>query len=102
MLPPSSVAFTVTDVAESSSPRLSGLTLNVMPVAASSSVIVVVTVVLLVSSLGAGPPPPAGLDMLTVNVSPLPSSSVSSVVLTVNVCDPAAVLVNVSVPDDAV
>ena len=40
--------------------------------------------------------------MVTVKVSPVPSSIVSSFVDTVNVCDPAAVFVNVSVPDLAV
>ena len=46
VVPPSSVAVTVIDVAESSSPRVLGLALSVMPVgASSSSVIVVVTVV---------------------------------------------------------
>ena len=34
---------------------------------------------------GVGPPPPEGLDMLTVRVSPVPSSMESSVVCTVNV-----------------
>ena len=48
------------------------------------------------------PPPPDGLEMVTVKVSPVPSSMVSSVVFTVNVCEPAAAFVNVSVPDFAV
>ena len=47
------------------------------------------------------PPPPDGLDMLTVNVSS-DSSVVSSLVCTVNVCDPAAAFVKVSVSDFAV
>ena len=42
-----------------------------------------------VPRLGAGPPPPAGLEMVTVKSSPVPSSMVSSVVWTVKVCDPA-------------
>ena len=54
-----------------------------------------------VSSVGAGPPPPAGLEIVTVNVSP-DSSKESSVVCTANVCAPAAAFVNVSVPDFAV
>ena len=97
---PFRVAVTVTDVAASSSPRLDGLALSVMPDGASSSVIVVETED--VSRLGAGPPPPDGLEMVTVKVSPVPSSIVSSVVCTVKVCEPAATLVKVSVPDLAV
>ena len=96
-VPPFNVAVTVTDVAASSSPRLEGLALRVIPDASSSSAMVVVTVAV-VLRVGAGPPPPDGLEMLTVNVSPVPSSTSSSVVCTVNVWDPAAVLVNVRVP----
>ena len=48
------------------------------------------------------PPPPDGLDIDTVNVSPVPSSTVSSLVCTVKVCDPAALSLKVSVPDLAV
>ena len=81
MLSPLSVALTVIDVAESSSPRVLGLAERVMFVGvASSSVMVVVTAVLLVSRAGVGPPPPEGLEMATVKVSPVPSSRVSSVV----------------------
>ena len=36
-----------------------------------------------VPRLGEGPPPPEGLEIVTVNVSPVPSSMVSSVVWTV-------------------
>ena len=101
VVPPFSVAFTVTDVAASSSPRVLGLAERVMPVgAASSSDIVVLTED--VPKLGVGPPPPEGLEMVTVNVSPVPSSMVSAVVWTVKVCAPAAALVKVSVPDLAV
>ena len=100
VLPPR-VAVIVMDVALSSSPRVLGSALSVMPVgAASSSVIVVETED--VPRLGAGPPPPDGLEMVTVKVSPLPSSMLSSVVCTEKVCEPAAVLVKVSVPDSAV
>ena len=49
--------------------------------ASSSSVIVVVMDFAVLPRLGAGPPPPAGLEIETVNVSPVPSSNVSSVVL---------------------
>ena len=92
------------EVALSSSPRLFGLALSVMPVGVSSSSVIVVVMALraVLPRLGAGPPPPAGLEMLTVNVSPVPSSKVSSVVWTVKVCDPAAACVNVSVPVVAV
>ena len=82
---PFSVAVTVTDVAESSSPRLFGLALNAMPDGAASSSDIVVVIDFDVPRLGAGPPPPDGLDSVTVNVSPVPSSIVSSVVCTVNV-----------------
>ena len=44
-----------------------------------------------VPMLAAGPPPPDGLEMVTVKVSPVPSSIASSVVCTVKVCEPAAV-----------
>ena len=98
---PFSVAVTVTEVAESSSPRLEGLALNVMPDGASSSSAMVVETDD-VPRVGASPPPPDGLEMITLNVSPVPSSMVSSVVSTVNVCDPAAAWVKVSVPDLAV
>ena len=96
-MPPFSVALTVTVVAASSSSRVSGSTLRAMPVRASSSVMVVVTL-LAVPRLGAGPPPPVGLSRETVKVSS-GSSSVSSVVWTVKVCEPAAVWVKVSVPE---
>ena len=102
VVPPFSVAVTVTDVAESSSPRVLGLALRVMPVGASSSSVIVVVTDFEVPRLGAGPPPPAGLEMVTVKVSPVPSSTSSSVVCTLKVCDPAAACVNVSVPDLAV
>ena len=101
VLSPFRVAVTVTDVAVSSSPRLLGLALSVMPVgASSSSVIVVVTEA--VPRLGDGPPPPDGLEMVTVKVSPVPSSIVSSVVCTVKVCGPAAVSGEGQRPDLAV
>ena len=100
-MPPCSVAVTVTDVAASSSPRLDGLADSVMPVGASSSSVMVVLTED-VPKLAEGPPPPVGLEMVTVKVSPVPSSTSSSVVSTVNVCAPAAVLVKVSVPDLAV
>ena len=99
---PFMVAVTVTDVALSSSPRLLGLALSVMPVGAASSSVIVVVTLLVVARLGAGPPPPDGLEIVTVKVSPAPSSIVSSVVCTVKVCEPAAVLVKVSVPELAV
>ena len=73
-----------------------------MPVGASSSSVMVVVTEFDVARLGAGPPPPDGLEIATVKVSPVPSSSVSSVVWTVKVWAPAAVFVNVSVPDFAV
>ena len=75
-----------------------------MPVgAASSSVMVVVTVwSCWRAGEGAGPPPPEGLEMVTVKVSPVPSSIASSVVCTVKVWEPAAVFVKVSVPELAV
>ena len=101
VLSPSSVAVTETVVVAASSPMVAGSTLRVMAVGAvSSSAIVVSTDD--VSRLGACPPPPDGLEIVIVKVSPVPSSSVSSVVWTVKVCDPAAVRVNVSVPDLAV
>ena len=102
VLPPCSVAVTVMEVASSSSPIVLGLTLRVMsksvmgvadgvsgmgaapPGVSSSSVIVVVTVVLLLSRLADGPPPPEGLLSVTVKVSSV-SSTLSSVVDTVNV-----------------
>ena len=102
VVPPFSVAVTVTDVAASSSPRAEGFADSVMPVGAASSSVIVVVTVFEVAKLGAGPPPPEGLEMVTVNVSPVPSSITSSVVCTVNVWAPAAVFVNVSVPDFAV
>ena len=98
---PFNVAVTVTDVSPSSSPKLDGTALNVIPDASSSSVIVVVTEDA-VPRLGVGPPPPEGDESDTVNVSPVPSSTLSSVVCTENVWLPAAVLVNVNVPDLAV
>ena len=55
--PPLSVAVTVTVVAASSSPRLDGLALNVIPDRESSSVIVVVTVDV---PRDVVPPPPVG------------------------------------------
>ena len=82
---PFSVAVTVTDVAASSSPRLDGLALSVIPVGASSSSVIVVVIEDDVPMVGEGPPPPEGLDMETVNVSPVPSSMVSLVVWTVKV-----------------
>ena len=101
VLSPSNVAVTVTEVAASSSPKLLGLALSVMPVgASSSSVIVVLTDD--VPMVGEEPPPPDGLDIVTVNVSPVPSSMASSVVCAVKVWSPAAVSVNVSVPDAVV
>ena len=54
-----------------------------------------------VPSVGVAPPPD-GFEIVTVNVSPVPSSTLSSVVCTVKVCGPAAVCVNVSFPDLAV
>ena len=99
VLPPFSVAVTVTEVALSSSPRVLGLALSAIPVGAlSSSVIVVVTLLAVAFSAGAGPPPPEGLEMLTVKVSPVPSSMLSPVVCTVKVCAPAAVWVKVREP----
>ena len=96
---PFMVAVTVTDVALSSSPRLLGLALSVMPVGApSSSVMVVVTDE--VPSVGVAPPPD-GLDIVTVNVSS-DSSTLSSVVCTVNVLSAWSACVNVSMPDLAV
>ena len=100
-VPPVKVAVTVTDVAASSSPKLVGLAPSVMPDTTSSSLMVVVTVAVELR-VGVGPPPPKGEEIDTVNVSPVPSSTSSSVVDTVNVWDPAAVLVNVNVPDLAV
>ena len=85
VVPPLSVAVTVTEVAASSSPRVLGLALNAMPDGASSSSVIVVVIDFEVPRVGAGPPPPEGLDIVTVNVSPVPSSMVSSVVWTVNV-----------------
>ena len=73
-----------------------------MPDGASSSSVMVVVTDFDVPRLGVGPPPPDGLEMVTVKVSPVPSSRVSSVVWTVKVWDPAAAFVNVSVPDFAV
>ena len=102
MVPPFRVAVTVIDVAESSSPRVLGLALRAMPVGASSSSVMVVVTDFDVPRLGAGPPPPEGLEIVTVNVSPVPSSISSSVVWTVKVWDPAAAFVKVSVPDFAV
>ena len=70
VLSPSMVAVTVTTVRPSSSPMESGSTVSVIELGVpSSSVIVVVTES--VPSTGAGPPPPCGLEMETVNVSPL-------------------------------
>ena len=75
---------------------MDGLALSsIQPRAPSSSEMVVVTDDL--PSRGAGPPPPEGLETVTVKVSP-GSSTVSSMVLTVKVCGPAAVRMNVSVP----
>ena len=88
-VPPFSVALTVNVLAGSSSSRESGSTLRAMPVRASSSVMVVVTLAA-VPRLATGPPPPVGLSRETVNVSSA-SISVSSVVWTVNVWEPAAV-----------
>ena len=96
------MAFTVTLVALSSSPSVFGLADSVIPVGASSSSVMVVVTDFEVPKLGAGPPPPDGLEMVTVNVSPVPSSMVSSLVCTVNVWEPAAAFVNVSVPEFAV
>ena len=101
VVPPFSVAVTVIDLAESSSPRVLGLALRAMPVGASSSSVMVVLTDD-VPNVGVAPPPPEGLEMVTVKVSPVPSSMVSPVVWTVKVWAPAAVLVNVSVPDLAV
>ena len=85
VVPPLRVAVMVTEVAASSSPRLDGLALSVMPDGASSSSVIVVVTDCVVPRLGAGPPPPDGLDMVTLKVSPVPSSIVSSVVCTVKV-----------------
>lgn len=59
----------------------------------------VVVTLLVVSRLGVGPPPPEGLDMVTVKVSPVPSSIVSSVVDTVKVLFAWSADVNVSSPE---
>ena len=83
-------------------PALDRYAAIVMPDGASSSSVIVVVTLLVVARLGDGPPPPEGLEMVTVKVSPAPSSIVSAVVCTVKVCEPAAVLVKVSVPDFAV
>ena len=99
---PFNVAVTVTDVSPSFSLKLDGSALNAMPDGASSSSVMVVVTDADVLRLGAGPPPPEGLEIDTVNVSPVPSSTSSSVVCTLNVCDPAALFVNVNVPDLAV
>ena len=97
VVPPFSVAFTVMLVALSSSPNVSGLAVSVIPVgASSSSVIVVLTVA--VPSVGVAPPPPEGLDMLTVKVSPVPSSMTSSAVCTVKVLSAWSAWVKVNVP----
>ena len=98
VLPPFNVAVTVTEVAASSSPRVLGLAERVIPVGASSSSLIVVVTVGDVLRLGAGPPPPLGLLMLTLKVSPVPSSMLSSVVSTVKVLSPASALVNVKGP----
>ena len=102
VLLPCSVAVTVMETASLFSLKEDGFTLRSMREGASSSSVIVVVIDFEVPRLGAAPPPPEGLDMETVNVSPVPSSMVSSVVWTVNVWSPAAVFVNVSVPDLAV
>ena len=100
VVPPFRVAVTVTDVAESSSPRVLGLALRVIPVGASSSSVIVVLTEDVPKDVV--PPPPDALEMVTVKVSPVPSSMASSVVWMVKVWTPAAVFVKVNVPDLAV
>ena len=81
----------------SSSPRLDGLALSVMPVGAASSSVIVVEIEDVPKDVA--PPPPDGLEMVTVKVSPVPSSIVSSVVWTVKVLSAWSACVNVSVSD---
>ena len=69
-----------------------GLALRVMPVGVSSSSVIVVVTDFEPYCSGSAPGHrrPRGSRLLTVNVSPVPSSKVSSVVWTVKVCAPAA------------
>ena len=101
-VPPFNVAVTVTDVAESSSPKLEGLALRVMPVgASSSSVIVVVTDE--VPRLGAGSTPTR--RRRDRHGERLAGALVRSVVGGLHrerLIEPAAALVKVNVPDLAV
>ena len=102
VVPPLSVAVTVDrSCVESSSPKVEGLALSVMPVGASSSSVMVVVTLLDVPRMRVGPPPPDGPDGDGERLA-CRSSMSSSVVWTVKVCDPVAVCVKVSVPDLAV